>query len=446
MIAVGSENEPFTSLADALALLEEAVSPLAGIVTRVTAFTGATDETRLPNATSEVASIRRLYGNASTPTGDGAHPDPLRARAAAIGEALERYSGLYVPTERLRLTTARALGPAAVPPSRFALFHPAQHDDPQFPFVPFTEDTETHFVEGISLGNGERAYLPAQLVFLCPPRAAAGQIGYATSSGLACAATFAEATLAALLELVERDAVMLAWRCRLSLPLLEWGGDAAMEELEGRYFRVPGLSYTVLDGSGFLDVPVAIGVLRGAPTSGAALAIGAGSAARPRDAWLKALSECFGVRGWLIVQSVLHPDRPPCSADAVETFEDHMLFYADGDHAELARFLDASTERTRIDDVPCLQGSAPHEQVDALVSRLFRRRVTAYAIDVTAPDVSELGLTVVRVVAPELCQLDVLHGARHLGGARLFEAAHEIGLLSEKPDLSDLNPLPHPFP
>lgn len=446
MTAFESENEPFTSLADALALLDDAVSPIVGIVTRVTTFTAASDESRLPNATSEVASIRRLHGNATSPTGDGAHPDPLQARAAAIGEALERYSGLYIPTERLRLTTARALGRAAVPPSHFALFHPAQHADPKFPFVPFTDDTETHFVEGVSLVDGQRAYLPAQLVFMCPPRAATGQIGYATSSGLACAATFAEATLAALLELVERDAVMLAWRCRLSLPLLEWDGDAASEELERRYFRIAGLSYTVLDGSGFFDVPVAIGVLRGAPSSGAALAVGAGSAARPRDAWLKALSECFGVRSWLIVQSVLHPDRPPRSADAVETFDDHMLFYASDEHAELARFLDASSERARLEDIPGLEGSTPREQIEGLVSRLARRRVGTYAIDVTAPDIRELGLTVVRVVAPELIQLDVLHRARYLGGARLFEAAHEVGLLSERPYLSDLNPLPHPFP
>ena len=157
---------PFTRVDDALANLEEAVSPLVGIVTQTLSTTHTTDEACLPNCASELASARRTLGLATVDFGAGAHPEPARARAAALGEALERYSALFVPEERVRTTTAAALGDAAVRPARFALFHPTQLADPRFPFVEFGEETPAPFVQGISLEDGGAAFLPAEIVYL----------------------------------------------------------------------------------------------------------------------------------------------------------------------------------------------------------------------------------------------------------------------------------------
>jgi ribosomal protein S12 methylthiotransferase accessory factor len=64
----------------------------------------------------------------------------------------------------------------------------------------------------------------------------------------------------------------------------------------------------------------------------------------------------------------------------------------------------------------------------------------------TSPDVESAGLHVVRVIAPELCQLDVVERARFLGGSRLYEAAYEAGLVARPLTVAELNPDPHPFP
>jgi ribosomal protein S12 methylthiotransferase accessory factor len=53
---------------------------------------------------------------------------------------------------------------------------------------------------------------------------------------------------------------------------------------------------------------------------------------------------------------------------------------------------------------------------------------------------------VIKVLAPELCTLDVVHGARFLGGRRLYAAAHELGLRSHPLAETEVNPDPHPFP
>jgi ribosomal protein S12 methylthiotransferase accessory factor len=438
---------PFTPLECALERLEEAVSPLVGIVARTMSTTYATDEASLPNCAAELASAVRTLGGRAVEYGSGAHPLPSRARAAAIGEALERYSALYVPRERVRLATARSLGDAAVPPSRFALFHPTQHAAGELPFVEFTEDTQTAFVEGIELDDGSAAHLPAELVYLGRPATASLPIAYSTSNGLACAGTFTEAVLRALLELVERDAVMLAWKCRLSLPLLDWTDDDGLLTYDRRFFGRTGLAFGVLDGSVFLDVPVAIAVVHGHPASGASLAMGAGAGATIADAWLAAVSEGFGVFRWVRQQTLdLPPGTPPPDPDRIETFEEHLLSYARPEQARLARFLDASEERTPTRSVQALEGTSPRSQVEAVLRRLARRGLSAYAVDVTSPDVRALGLHVARVIVPELCALDVSHRARFLGGTRLYTAAYEAGLVPSPLEPADLNPLPHPFP
>jgi ribosomal protein S12 methylthiotransferase accessory factor len=435
----------FTPVDESLARLDDAVSPLVGIVTHTLSTTSTTDETSLPNCACELASGRRTVGATTVDYGSGAHVHPGRARAAAIGEAIERYSAMFVPFDELRVTTARELGPAAVAPASFALFHDTQHAQPRFPFRRFTEDTPTEFVRGVSLTDGTVVDLPAQLVYLRPP-GLCPPLAYSTSSGLACAPTFGEAVLAALLELVERDAVMLAWKCRLSLPLLDWSADRALCGLDERFFRPTGLRYELLDGCCFLGVPIAIAVVHGPPGSRAALAVGAGAGASAGEAWLKALSEGFGVYRWLGRQAASTPDRPPPVPDAVATFDDHMLFYSCHEQAALAAFLTAAPERTPTGLVPALAGDSPGAQTAALVARLGDRGLSAYAVDVTSPDVRQLGLSVARVLAPELCALDVSHRAQYLGGRRLYRAAHDLGLVDAPLEPNDLNPLPHPFP
>jgi len=441
-VSLDSTPESFTPLEHAMPRLEAAVSPLVGIVTGTVSTTAMPDECSLPHTACELASSVRTLGAATVSFGSGAHPD---ARAAAIGEAIERYSAVFVPFERLRHTTARALGDAAVRPNRFALFDDSQLAEPGFPLVPFTEDTLTTFVDGTSLVDGSTAFLPAELVYLRRPEPRLAPIGYATSSGLACGPSLVEAALGAILELVERDAVMLAWKCRLSLPLLDWSDDETLTTLDQRFFRPTGMRFEVIEASCFLDVPVAISVLRGPPGFRAALAVGAGAAPRIGDAWLKAVSESFGVYRWLRVQEAKE-SVPPLRADAVESFDDHMLFYSTERHAAHADFMDSSTERREIIEVAPLEGETPRAQLDAVVSRLASRGMTAYLVDVTSPDVRELGLSVARVVAPELCALDVSHRARFLGGPRLRRAGFDLGLLPRPLVVSDLNQHPHPFP
>src|SRR5205823_13179253 len=123
--------------------------------------------------------------------------------------------------------------------------------------------TRVAWVEGRSLPRGEQAWLPAELVFLAPIDGMDAPIGYATSSGTACAESRTDAIVRGLCEILERDAFMLVWANRLSLPRLDWTNDQALVELDRRYFEPSGLTYAAIDLSPFHRVPSVLGVVRG---------------------------------------------------------------------------------------------------------------------------------------------------------------------------------------
>ena len=163
--------------------LRRAVSSYTGIVRSLDECLASSAEPRLYRATCEVHGGDELVGSPLHHCSGigGAGVTRAEAAAAAVGEALERYSASYVPRERLLVATARELGPAAVAPERFALFSERQHASRGFPFRRFTLDTRVAWVEGQMLPGGGAAFLPAELVFLGDARVGERPIGYATS-------------------------------------------------------------------------------------------------------------------------------------------------------------------------------------------------------------------------------------------------------------------------
>jgi ribosomal protein S12 methylthiotransferase accessory factor len=436
-----------TPAAWTLPRLRTFVSPFTGIVRSADETLVAPDEHRLISIACEVADGRPTVGAKVEGYASSEHPVREAAEAASIGEALERYSAAFVPSERLVVSSADRLS-GAVDPERFALFHHTQHADPAFPFRPFRRGTVVSWVDGFALPGATAAYLPAQLAFLTSGRRAAAEdpIAYTTSSGLACAPTLEEALLAGLLEQIERDAVMLAWYDRLCLPLLDWSHDPELVRLDARYFAPTGLQYSAVDLSVFFGIPTVLGVVHGAPGLLGALGVGAASAPSVGVAWRKALAEAFAVRRWVRDHALERPGDVARPAIEIQGFDGHTMFYAHPDRAARATFLDSSTDRRDTRDVAPLEGSNVLEHIEAACERLALRGVSAFAVDVTSPDVRSAGFHVVRVLAPELCQLDVIERARFLGGSRLYEAAYEIGLVPRRLAVGDLNADPHPFP
>lgn len=423
-----------------MSMLEAACSRYVGIVTHVDELLAAPEDSRM----THVVAVGAQGAGELEPGGAGYAASRNTARAAALGEAVERYAASEQPPCAV-LAAADDLADA-IDPERFALFAPQQLAARGFPFVQFTRTTRVRWVTGHSLQDGRRVRIPAQLVYLRWRELAEGEerIGYATSSGLACGACFESAALAALLELVERDAFLVAWRARLSLPHLIPDGDAELVAWERRYLDGSRLRHDVVDLSAISGVPTALAVARDGVGS---LAVGAAAAANARDAYRKALAEAYAAHG--AARRMRRADdwanAEPKSAE-VTTFADHIRLYANPINAVQADFLTAAEESTPIGAIPRLSGAEPRAVLDSLVGLLARSGIEPYAVDITPSDVASLGLHVVRAVAPELCPLDVRQDACFLGADRLRRARAVRDFHGRALEIVELNRDPHPFP
>ena len=279
-------------------------------------------------------------------------------------------------------------------------------------------------MKGRELPSGQPAYLPAELVFLGPAGIPGERpVAYATSSGLACGESVDDTLQRGLCEVLERDAFMIVWANRLSLPILD---ESQFDPWDSSLLACAGLQHAAVDLSVFHRFPVVLGVVRAPAPFPGAVGVGAAAAPTVERAWWKALSEAFACRAAGAKLELL--EGRATAASPVATFEDHIRRYAAHELAPATAFLDASAAVNAAEAVPALEGDTAPEWIDALCRRVCAAGSTAYAVDVTAPDVSALGLTVTRVIAPELCRLDVPHDARFLGGRRLYETATRLGL------------------
>ena len=433
-----------TPLDVTLRRLEAVVSPHTGIVRSTVEHLRGYGEARFVGTGCLLAATDEVLGTRSVDTAGGAHVSRAASRAAALGEAVERYSGTATSNADRPRVTAESLGDAAVDPTLFTFFRPEQLATPGFPFVPFTAQTPVRWVAGFRVPTCEPALLPAQLVFLGSPPTDEPLVAYATSSGLACGGTLEEAILSGLLELVERDGFMIVWANRLSLPLLDWAGDPVLERIERLYLAPSGLRFAAVDASCFFGIPAVLGVVHGPDGDAGRLGLGGAAAVTIQEAVRKALTEAFWVQQGS--RDLARAAAAVPRADEIRDFDDHLLFHSDPAKDELTAFLDASDERRSTREVPPLEGDDVRELIEAAAAKLSAHGVSLYAADVTTPDIRDVGLSVARVVSPELCPLDVIHLARFLGPRRLFHAAHELGLREAPLTMATVNHDPHPFP
>jgi len=449
------------------------VSPLVGPIRTVREVATDCDHAVLPAFAAETADLSQIHGcPVRSVSGSALHYDRGAAMAAAVGEAVERYCGAAVPDD-LPAASAAELGARAVAPARFVLFHPDQHARPEFPYRPFLPSSMVRWTAGVDIETGAPAYLPAQLVYLgAEALEERGEvpIGYATSSGMACAPTAEAAILAGLLELVERDAVMLTWYLRRSPPRLRWRGNPRLAAVEERCFAPSGLRYVCLDLSEPLAIATVLAVVFGAEVG---VAVGAASAASPEDAWMKAMREAFATYAWANRLRRRTPAIGQVELHRIHSFADHVRFYAEPGNLPLASFLwddhragdhragddragddRAANDRAddaradgdrRIDELPRIEDSRPVHQIAAVYRKMRAAGASAYAVDLTTADIRRAGLSVWKVVSPELQPLDVGYGRRFLGGARRTAWADRLGARAGA-SLDALNPWPHPFP
>ncbi len=367
--------------------------------------------------------------------------DERSALLTCLAEAAERYCASVVEPRRVVRATAQQLARAgrrtlnarsdAVSPDG----RPYHCDSP---FQPFDEQSARDWVEGESLLTGEPVWVPAHLVYLVYPNKGE-QLWEMTSAGLAAGSTVDDATVRAVCELVEREAVMVTWltrrpvaRINLDAPGLDHAHEAAARH------RTAGADLQVFDISTDLRLPATLAIAR-RDTGRPALAVGAACHPDPAQAATKAIMEAGHIHYLGKIMSRRYSTyRPPTDFSAIQTFESRALLYA---HPALRSAVDFLWYSGLAAISPPPSPDAPTTPA-ALGNRLASFFIEAIRVEVTTPEIEKLGLKVVRVVAPQLQPMEANFRFRRFLPSRLVQWLPEG---SPMPWWTALNPLPHPI-
>ncbi|HKR41082.1 MAG TPA: YcaO-like family protein [Paraburkholderia sp.] len=444
-----SERE--TRAKESIAAAARAVSARAGIITGVTNPMIELDDPRIFHAVASVTDTSRLYGNASALGNSGAGLTQNIARASAIGEALERYCCASYDTRSLIVSSFNELrlsGRKAVHPRDFPLYSETQYRRPEFIFHHFTEDVSITWTSGYSLVRDEPVLVPACLVYVPFKYDHSGDlIAFGVTTGLCCGRSRLEAILGGLYEVVERDAIMIMWMNQLPCRRIALGSGARLSAIVEERFVPSGLGFYLNDITTDLPIPVAFASIIDRTRDGLAVAVGAAANLDPEAAALKALIEAAQGRRWLKLMNQQNAGLQfrEDFRDVV-SFDDHVRLFGSAAGISRLGFLIDGPEEIDIKSVKTKGSSTVKEDLKHCLTALAENGMDVVAVDVTLPDVAELGFSVVKVLIPGLIDINADHNYPLLGGERLYTVPRRLGFVGHDTKESTLTKIPHPFP
>ncbi len=364
-----------------------------------------------PHVVDADGSLRAL------PAGWGKGLTLADALRSAVGEAVERYSASLPDPDRLVWARPSDLRGDSLEPRLFPLYRADQYARAGFPYVPFDPEVLHPWVRGawLSGGTGE-VWVPALFAFLTLTLEPQHLICQGSSNGLAASTDWEDAALRAVLELIERDAMMSAWLTGEGGPRLELDAslDPAYRELvEGIEALEAAVELYLLPSAGGSTVlSLALGDGASWPGANVALAADLNPAAAVRKSLLELGQTGPYLRELLLTKRL----EPPAKEADVRTMLDHAAYYFPAERAAAFAAL-RSAERTLT--YAALAGWEGERSLDACAAALEQAELRVALVDVTAPDVATGPFWVARAVSPDLQPLSYGYGLERMPVKRI---------------------------
>jgi len=363
----------------------------------------------------------------------------VQARASALCEGLERYSGVFRGDEPRRPARLADLGDAAVPLKDCLLFSERQYreresrnaDTGRFSFIPVPFDPESvvEWSPVWSLTRGEVRYLPTAFCYYDYPQPDERTYCIACSNGCAAGNTLEEAILQGFLELVERDAVALWWYNRVRRPGVDLDrfGENYLDRLRA-FLHEHGREFWVLDLTADLGIPVFASITRRTDGQPEQIVPGFGAHLDPKIALLRAVTEMNQMLSSpLLGRKELGGAKEPMDPETAHWLETATVanqpYLLPAEGLPLAA---VSSGPAWSDDVA--------DDVRACQALVERARMELLVLDQTRP---EVGLPVAKVIVPGL-----RHFWARLAPGRLYDVPVQLGWLTRPLAEQELNPVP----
>lgn len=334
----------------------------------------------------------------------------------ALLEGLERYAGQFPRAKRTVVHDAYAnLAPHALDPAGLG-YHPAFYHGHGLYYAPYSPTEPMHWVWGYSLRDRVPRLVPEQLVYYLDRRTEQRKFVQECSNGCASGSCPEEALLHGMLELIERDAFLLAWYGSARLAEID-PATCRDETVHFMLDRVNLLGYDVhlYDTRADLPIPVVTAVAVRRDGGLGQLCFAAGASLDPDDAVRAALCETASyVPGFDERVAASEPELRAMVEDYTRVTElsHHALLYGLPEMAKHADFLFDGPPPQPMSELyadwlrirPATTDlRADVEYLTGLIAGLGG---DVLAVDQTCPEQSIAGVHTMAVVAPALVPID----------------------------------------
>ncbi|MER7000320.1 TOMM precursor leader peptide-binding protein [Streptomyces sp. NPDC000410] len=384
-----------------------------------------------------------------------------QSEMVAMFEGLERYAGQRPwgrqPAARVALNELRALSLPALDPRGGLLYDDDFYAQRPDTFRRFCPDERVDWVWGHSLIRDAPVLVPQQLVYYGPRRRGESLLS-SNSSGCATGSCLEEAALFGLLELIERDAFLLAWYGAERLREIDLDSCTRSPRLAAVRDRIEGLGHDIrlFDMRIDLPVPAVLCVARRRERGLGNLCLSAGAALTAEEAVTSALQEVASLLPRLIsTMEDKQDDARALAADyrLVRELEDHEILYGLPEMEEHVPFLADCGEPVPLKDAFAdWHGRTPRhtdllDDLKECVRLVGSVSDDIVLVDQTCPEQRACGLHTAAVVAPGLVPIDFGWAQqRALHHERLRVASWRAGRRPAPLRDEDLHRHPHPFP
>lgn len=324
----------------------------------------------------------------------------------AIAEAYERYaSGIVRVNLRSRADQieSRWLDPRKIAPlTRDQLKAYKQ-------LQPFNENAEYEWVKGESLKDGSPVYVPVDLAFFPVFSQSLGRkpLHAGNSSGVAAFSTIEEAQRRALLEAIERDALMRSWFDRIPPKQIAHARLPFHWRRRAEYWQARGREVYVLDLSEY-----GVSVTQVAIVSQETYPFFVNGASASGRSFEESVSKAFHEAELVLLHMLKSPKTTPISPKVVFNPMDHARLYAHPDHFDNLEWI--------------WQGEVSHE-----VPTVTKSIEVLYSeLDVVSVRLSpeDAPLSVVRVLSEKLVPINFGYGSEYYTHPALEGRVHPDSL------------------
>jgi ribosomal protein S12 methylthiotransferase accessory factor len=360
--------------------------------------------------------------------------DRESALFSLLGETVERYAAAnYGAIPVFRSTVDRLSRPFLHPDDVIG-----SRDEKFWKGRPlrFHKEMPIAWVQGENLQTGQDILVPALLALMTAQTQQPEELfEIPVSTGLAAGQSRDSALKAGLFEVIERDAIAIHWLLRRPLhPILNL--DAFIDDLP-ETAQILLSRHNLLKAGAFamtnaLSLPAVLVRLQ-AVKPGMGFSLGAAVADDWPTAIAKAVREACHV--WLSYVLSWSPTAPQISIQDIKTYTDHGAFYFNAAQPDLTDwFFDG-------EGVAVLSSGRKELSLSELVIACQRKQLTVLTVDLTPADIHSLGLSVVRVIVPQLQPLTCGASRKFTDMRRMEKCIKQ----ANAPLTHGVNENPHPF-